>query len=96
LRQTAKHHPGDAEVLYHLGEAHLKAAQQAITPVNKLGDQSALTFWSLAIVAQQKKDTIGILEDYMKALALDPYIVELYWDIATTLQGKMPEWPALL
>lgn len=91
LRQTAKHHPGDAEVLYHLGEAHLEAAQQAIAPVNKLGDRSALSFWSLAIVAQQKKDTVGMLEDSMKALALDPYIAELYWDIATTLQRKMPE-----
>ena len=91
LRQSAKYHPDDAEVLYHFGEAHLKAAQQAIAFVNKLGDQSALTFWSLAIAAKQKKDTIGMLEDCMKALALDPYIAELYWEVATTLQGKMPE-----
>lgn len=32
-----------------------------------------------------------MLEDCMKALALDPYIAELYWEIANTLQGKMTE-----
>lgn len=91
LQQTAKYHPGDAEVLYHLGEAHLQAAQMGTTTLNKLGDQSALSFWSLAITAKQKKDTVGMLEDCMKALALDPYIAELYWEVATTLQRKMHE-----
>lgn len=91
LRQTAKYYPGDAEVLYRLGEARLQAAQQGIGPLNKLGDQSALSFWSLAIAAKQKKDTVNMLEDCMKALALDPYIAELYWEVTTGLQGKMPE-----
>jgi tetratricopeptide (TPR) repeat protein len=91
MRQTAKYYPSDAEVLYHLGEAHLKAGQQGIARMNKLGDQSALVFWSLAIVAKQKKDTVGMLEDFMKALALDPYIAELYWELATTLHEKMPK-----
>lgn len=90
LRQTSQQDTGDAEVLYHLGEAHLQAAQQGIAQLNKLGDQSALSFWSLAIAAKQKKDAVGMLEDCMKALALDPNIAELYWEIAIELQGKMP------
>ncbi len=91
LRQTAKDHPGDAEILYHLGEAHLRAAQQGTLALNKLGDQSALSFWSLAIAAKHKKDTVNMLEDSMKTLALDPYIAELYGEIAIALQEKMPE-----
>jgi tetratricopeptide (TPR) repeat protein len=91
LRQTAKDHPGDTEVLYHLGEAHLQAAQLGAVRLNQLGDQSALAFWSLAITAKQRKDFVGALEDSMKALALDPYIAELYWEIAATLREKMPE-----
>jgi tetratricopeptide (TPR) repeat protein len=91
LQQTSKNHPGDAEVLYHLGEAHLEAAQLGIARLNKLGDRSALSFWSLAIAAKQEKNTVGMLEDCLKALALDPYITELYWEVATTLQRKMPE-----
>ena len=91
LRQTAKDHPGDTEVLYHLGEAHLQAAQLGAVHLNQLGDQSALPFWSLAITAKQRKDFVGALEDSMKALALDPDIAELYWEIAVTLREKMPE-----
>ncbi len=91
FEQTSKYHPGDAEILYHLGEAHLEAAQLGIARLNKLGDQSALSFWSLAIAAKQQKNAVGMLEYYMKALALDPYIRELYWEVATALQAKLPE-----
>ena len=91
LRLTAKYHPGDAEVLYHLGIAHLEAARLGNARLAKLGDQSALSFWSLAIAAKQKKDTVSVLENCMKALALDPDIAELYLEVATTLHGKMPE-----
>jgi tetratricopeptide (TPR) repeat protein len=90
LRQTAQYHPGDSEILYHLGQAHLEAAQEGITHLGKLGEQSALYFWSLAIAAQQEKDTVGMLENSMKALALDPYIAELYFEVATALQEQMP------
>src|ERR1700722_13553312 len=91
LQQTLKYHPGDAEVLYHLGEAHLRASQQGLARINTLGDQSALSFWSFAIVQKQEKNTVGMLESYMKALAIDPYIAELYREVATALAGKMPE-----
>jgi tetratricopeptide (TPR) repeat protein len=90
LRQTATYHPGDAEILYHLGQAHLEAAQEGVTRLGKLGQPSALSFWSLAIAAQQQKDTVGMLEDSMKALALDPYIAELYFEVATVLREQMP------
>jgi tetratricopeptide (TPR) repeat protein len=94
LRETSKYHPGDSEILYHLGQAHLEAAQEGITHLGRLGQQSPLYFWSLAIAAQQKKDTVGILENSMKALALDPYIAELYFEIASILQQQMPELSA--
>src|SRR5579863_8607756 len=56
LQKTAKAQPQDAEVLYHLGDAHLQAAAVGIARLNQLGDTSALSFWSLAIAARQKKD----------------------------------------
>src|ERR1700677_2817148 len=94
LRETAKYHPGDSEILYHLGQAHLEAAREGITHLGKLGQQSTLYFWSLAIAAQQKKDTVGMLENSMKALALDPYIAELYFEVASVLQEQMPKLSA--
>jgi len=95
LQQTLKYHPRDAEVLYHLGEAHLKAGQQGIARVSKLGDQSALTFWSFEIIAKQKKNPVEMLEHCMKTLALDPYIAEVYLEVASMLQVEMPDIASL-
>jgi tetratricopeptide (TPR) repeat protein len=90
LSQTAKDHPNDAEVLYRLGEAHMRAAGEGIEQLDKLGTNSALAYWSRSMLDGQKRDRVGMIVDEMKTLAIDPTIAELYQDIAVAMQKTMP------
>lgn len=91
LRSAAKTYPHDLEIAYHLAEAHLEAAQQGTAQLHQLEERSsALVFWAFSIAATQRGDTVAMLENDMKALALDPYISELYEQVAAVLRNRMP------
>jgi len=86
LRKTAQYFPEDIEITYHRGEAYLKGAQQRMALLHEFGDDSALSHWGLAISAEQKSDLVGAIQEYLRALAVEPNTAELYWRLARTLQ----------
>jgi tetratricopeptide (TPR) repeat protein len=82
LRKTAQYFPEDIELDYHRGEAYFEGVRQRMAQVQQAGDESALSHWALAIAAEQKGDSVGTIKEYLKALAIEPTIAELYWRVA--------------
>ncbi|MCI0419428.1 MAG: tetratricopeptide repeat protein [Acidobacteria bacterium] len=82
LRKTAQYYPEDVEIAYHLGEAYLEGVRQRMAQVQQAGDDSALGHWALAIAAEGKSDRVGTIKEYLKALALQPNMGELYLRVA--------------
>src|SRR5438093_7659352 len=54
--------------------------------MHEFGDNSALSHWAHAISAEQKRDLVGAIQEYLRALAIEPNTVELYWRLARALQ----------
>ena len=86
LRKTGQYFPEDIEITYHRGEAYLQGAQQRMTLLHEFGDDSALSHWALAISAEQKRDLVGTIQEYLRALTVEPNTAELYWRLARALQ----------
>ena len=86
LRKTAEYFPKDVEVLYHLGQAYLEGMRQSLQVMENASGESALYYWALAIAAEQKNDPLKAIEHYLKNLALDPNIAELYLRLAINLR----------
>jgi tetratricopeptide (TPR) repeat protein len=86
LRATAQYHPNDADICYRIGQAYLEASQQASAELKEFGDQTAPYHWALAIGAEQKNDSVTAIQEYMRALACDPGIAELYLRLAILCQ----------
>jgi len=95
LRKTAEHYRDDLEIVYQIGLAYLEAMKEESARVNRLGTQSALSHWALGIAAEEKNEKVVAVTEYMKALALDPNLADLYWRLAITLQQSgLPELAA--
>jgi len=95
LRKTARHFPEDLELSYHLGEAYTEAMRQSSLLLQQTGSKSALYFWAAAISAEQKDELLHAIEWYLKALAYDPNISELYLRVGLALKKSgMPELAA--
>lgn len=95
LRKTAEYYPDDLEIAYQLGLAYLEAMKQESARVNETGDQSALFHWAVAIAAEEKSNQGQAVTEYMKALALDPNLADLYRKLAVTFQHSgFPELAA--
>ncbi len=86
LRKTAQYFPEDVEIAYHLGEAYLEGVRQRMVSLQQAGERSALRHWALAISSEQKGDRDGTILEYLRALAIEPKNVELYWRLAIALR----------
>jgi len=86
LRKTAGYYPDDLEIAYQLGLAYLEAMKQESARVNETGSESALFHWAVAIAAEEKNNQDQAVTEYMKALALDPNLADLYRRLAITLR----------
>ena len=86
LRRTARHFPEDQELSYHLGEAYTEAMRQSSLLLQQAGSKSSLYFWAAAISAEQRDAPLQAIEWYLKALAYDPNISELYLRLGIALK----------
>jgi tetratricopeptide (TPR) repeat protein len=86
LRKTAQYSPEDVEIFYDEGEAYLSGVGQSLALLRQAGNDSALYHWALAIAAEQKSDLVSMIQEYLKALAADPGIAELYLRLAVVFK----------
>jgi tetratricopeptide (TPR) repeat protein len=86
LRAAAEQYPDDLEIAYQLGLAYLEAIRVESARVNRMGTESALSHWALGIAAEEKNERVAAMTEYLKALALDPSLADLYSRLAVTLQ----------
>ena len=84
LRRTSEYFPDDVELDYDLGQAYLQGMKQSLASLQEAGEKSSSCHWALAIGAELKHDTVGAIEEYLKALALAPNTADLYWRLAVT------------
>jgi tetratricopeptide (TPR) repeat protein len=82
LRQTAHYFPEDPEIFYYQGEAYLNGIAQSLRLLRQSAPDSALYHWALALAAEQKSDLVTAVQEYLKALARDPGIADLYLRLA--------------
>jgi tetratricopeptide (TPR) repeat protein len=85
LRKTAEYYPDDVEINYELGLAYLEAVKEESARLNEMSTKSALCHWALGIAANEKNNQVGVVTEYMKALALDPNLADLYWELTIML-----------
>src|SRR5258708_39565786 len=78
LRQAAQGSPDDVEILYHLGEAYNEGVRQSARLLLHSSRDSALYPWAMGLAAERKSDTSSAIEQYLKALEIDPNLAELY------------------
>lgn len=95
LRKTAQHVSDDPEIFYYEGEAYLAGMVQSLKLLRQVGSDSALYHWARAMASEQKSEPMGGIEEYIKALARDPGIAELYLKLAIAFDSiGMPELKA--
>ncbi len=95
LRKTARHSPEDPEIFYQEGRAYLNGMSLGLTLLRQSGSDSALYHWALAMAAEQKNDLVSAVQEYLKALARDPGIADLYARLAIDFQSAgMPDLAA--
>ena len=82
LRKTARYSPEDPDIIYEEGRAYLQGMSQGLTLLRRVGGDSAVYHWALAMAAEQKDDQVSAAEEYLEALARDPGIAELYLRVA--------------
>jgi len=86
LRRTARDFPEDVELFYHLAEAYTEAMRQSSLHLKQTAADSSLYYWAAAISAEQKNQGLMAIEWYLKALAIDPNIAELYLRLGLALE----------
>jgi len=86
LRKTARYSPEDTDIFYEEGRAYLNGMSQGLTLLRRAGSDSAVYHWALAMAAEQKNDQVSMVEEYLKALARDPSIAELYLRVAVPFE----------
>ena len=95
LRKTAQYFPDDPEILYYQGEAYLNGMAQGLDLLRQAGGHNAIYHWAQAIAAEQKRDLVEVIEEYLKALAYDSSIAELYLRLAVAFtRAGMPDLAA--
>jgi tetratricopeptide (TPR) repeat protein len=95
LRKTARYSPEDPDIFYEEGRAYLNGMSQGLTLLRRAGSDSAVYHWALAMAAEQKNDQVSAVEEYLKALARDPSIAELYLRVAAPFEkAGLPELAA--
>ncbi len=95
LRKTAQHSPDDPEIFYEEGRAYLSGMSLGLSLLRQEGSDSALYHWALAMAAEQKSDLVTAVQEYLKALARDPGIAELYVRLGVSFQkAGMPDLAA--
>jgi tetratricopeptide (TPR) repeat protein len=82
LRTTAEYYPTDSAISYQIGQAYLEGMKEASAELKQFGNQTAPYHWGLAIGAEGKNDRVMAIQEYMRALACDPTIAELYLRLA--------------
>src|SRR5258708_15046352 len=86
LRQAAQRSPDDVEILYHLGEAYNEGVRQSACLLLRSSRDSALYPWAMGLAAERKSDTNSAIEQYLKALEIDPNLAELYARLAALFE----------
>jgi tetratricopeptide (TPR) repeat protein len=95
LRRTARYSPEDPDIIYEEGKAYLNGMSQGLTFLRRAGGDSAVYHWALAMAAEQKNDQVSAVEEYLRALARDPGIAELYLRVAPPFErAGLPELAA--
>jgi tetratricopeptide (TPR) repeat protein len=87
LHRAVAGSPADLELLYQLAEAYLETVRQSSAFLAEEKDKSGLYHWGLAFAAEEKQDRLVAIKESLRALALDPRIAELYWNLTAQLQA---------
>src|SRR6266404_172051 len=86
LNQAAQRSPDDVEILYHLAEAYNEGVRQSARLLLQSSRDSALYPWAMGLAAERKSDTNAAIEQYLKALEIDPNLAELYVRLAALFE----------